>query len=253
MDKRDISFEVEGFRLLGRVYIPEQQPSPAICLCHGVPRGTPTPGDGGYPALAQRLCRAGFVTLIFNFRGTGDSGGHFDILGWTRDLEIVLDYLCTMSEVDRGKISVMGFSGGAAVSVYVVAKDHRVFSLITCACPTKFRFAADAERAKSAIEHFRNVGIIRDQNFPPSIDGWVDGFAQVSPLNWIEKISPRPLLIIHGTEDEVVDPSSARELYHRAGQPKEFLSIEGAGHRLRLEERAIDGALNWLGAQLCRD
>ena len=254
MEKRDISFEVEGFKLVGQVYIPEQQPSPAVCLCHGVPRGgVSDPSDRGYPALAERLCRAGFVTLIFNFRGTGDSGGNFDILGWTRDLEIVLDYLYNMGEADRGMISVMGFSGGAAVSVYVVAKDHRVSSLITCACPTKFRFAADAERAKSAIEHFRNIGIIRDEAFPPSVEGWLDGFEQVSPLNWIENISPRPLLIIHGAEDEVVDLSSAWALYERAGQPKELLVIEGAGHRLRVEERAIDGALNWLRAQLGRD
>lgn len=254
MEKRDISFELEGFKLVGQVYIPEQQPSPALCLCHGVPRGgISDPNDPGYPALAERLCKTGFVTLIFNFRGTGASGGDFDILGWTRDLEIVLDYLYNMREVDRGKISVMGFSGGAAVSVYVVAKDHRVSSLIACACPTRFRFAADAERAKSAVEHFRDIGIIKDQNFPSSIDRWLDGFEQVSPLNWIEEICPRPLLIIHGAEDEVVDPSSAWALYEKAGQPKEIMIIEGAGHRLRVQERAIDGALNWLGAQLCRD
>lgn len=254
MEQRGISFEVEGFRLIGQVYIPDRRPSPALILCHGVPRGgISDPNDRGYPALAERLCQAGFVTLIFNFRGTGDSGGNFDILGWTRDLEIVLNFLSDMGEVDRGRISVMGFSGGAAVSVYVAAKDLRVSSIIACACPTKFRFAADAERAKSAIEHFRNIGIIRDQDFPPSIERWIDGFEEVSPLNWIDKLSPRPLLIIHGTQDEVVEPSSAWALYERAGEPKDIIIIEGAGHRLRVDEKAIDGALNWLKAQLGRD
>ena len=239
---------------MGQIYIPEQRPSPALCLCHGVPRGgISDPNDRGYPALAERFCQAGFVTLIFNFRGTGDSGGNFDILGWTRDLETVLDFLADMKEVEPGQICVMGFSGGAAVSIYVAAKDHRVSSLIACACPTRFRFAADTERAKSAIRHFRNIGIIRDENFPPTIEGWIDGFEQVSPLNWVQKISPRPLLIIHGTEDEVVEPSSAWELYEQAAEPKDILIIEGAGHRLRVEEKAIDGALNWLRAQLGRD
>jgi len=239
---------------VGQIYIPEQRPSPALCLCHGVPRGgISDPNDRGYPALAERFCQAGFVTLIFNFRGTGDSGGNFDILGWTRDLETVLDFLADMKEVEPGQICVMGFSGGAAVSIYVAAKDHRVSSLIACACPTRFRFAADTERAKSAIRHFRNIGIIRDENFPPTIEGWIDGFEQVSPLNWVQKISPRPLLIIHGTEDEVVEPSSAWELYEQAAEPKDILIIEGAGHRLRVEEKAIDGALNWLRAQLGRD
>lgn len=251
MEKRGVSLELEGIRLQGEVYIPEQKPSPALCLCHGVPRGgVSDPNDPGYPALAHRFCGAGFLTLIFNFRGTGDSGGNFDILGWTRDLEAALDFLYNMREVDRSKIYLMGFSGGAAVSVYVAAKDHRVSSLVACACPTEFRFATDAERAKSAIEHFRNIGIIRDEDFPASVADWMDGCNEVKPIEHIEKLSPRPLLIIHGVQDDVVAPSSAWALYERAGEPKEILIIEGAGHRLRIAEKAMDGALNWLQAHL---
>ena len=129
--------------------------------------------------LAQRFCDAGFLTLIFNFRGTGDSGGNFDIIGWTRDLEAVLDYLYNIEEVDKGNISVMGFSGGAAVSVYVASRDTRVSSLVTCACPARFGTFTDPERAKLAVEHFRDIGIIRDDDFPASIEDWLDGFNQI--------------------------------------------------------------------------
>jgi fermentation-respiration switch protein FrsA (DUF1100 family) len=251
MEKRGIALELEGLRLVGEVYIPEHGPSPALCLCHGVPRGgVPDPGDRGYPFLAERFCRAGFVTLIFNFRGTGDSGGNFDILGWTRDLEAALDFLCDTREVDRSRICLMGFSGGAAVSVYVAAKDHRVSSLVVCACPTEFRFAADAERAKSAIEHFRDIGIIREKDFPASVADWMDGFNEAKPMEQIENISPRPLLIVHGAQDDVVDPSSAWALYERAREPKEIVIIEGAGHRLRVAEKAMDSALDWLRAHV---
>lgn len=249
MEKRGISFELEGFKLVGEVYIPERQSCPALCLCHGVPRGVPDPSDRGYTLLAERFSKAGFATLIFNFRGTGDSGGDFDIMGWTRDLESAIDYLYNMREVDRDKISLMGFSGGAAVSVYVAAKDHRVSSLIVCACPTEFHLTADPDRARFAIEHFRNIGIIRDENSPVSVADWMDGFNKVKPIEQVENISPRPLLIIHGAHDDVVDPSGAWALYERAGEPKEILIIDGAGHRLRLEEGAIDGALNWLSSQ----
>lgn len=247
MEKRDISFELEGIKLVGQVYIPEQKQSrPALCLCHGVPRGIPDPNDRGYPLLAQRFCDAGLVTLIFNFRGTGDSGGNFDILGWTRDLEAALEYLYSMKEVDKDKISVMGFSAGATVSIYVSARDPRVFSLISCACPTQFRFAADAESTRAAIAHFRNIGIIRDDDFPASVADWMDGCNKVKPIEQVAEISPRPLLIVHGAQDDVVDPSSAWALYERAGEPKDILIVEGAGHRLRIAQKAMDGALNWL-------
>ncbi len=253
MEKRVISFKLEGIKLKGRVYIPEQKPCPALCLCHGIPRGIPDPGDRGYPTLAERFSQAGFLTLIFNFRGTGNSEGNFDIMGWTRDLKAVLDHLYNMSEVDKGKISLMGFSAGAAVSIYVASRDPRVSSLITCACPTRFRFAANAEKAKSAIAHFRAVGIIKDENFPPSLADWMSGFNEVKPIEQVENLSPRPLLIIHGAEDDIVDPESARVLYERAGEPKDLMVIAGVGHRLRVAEKAMEGALNWLTARVFKD
>lgn len=257
MIEKDIALESDGLKLTGQVYIPgsrSTKTAPALCLCHGIPRGGPLdPSDGGYPALAGRFCNAGFVTIIFNFRGTGDSEGNFDIAGWTTDLGVMLDYLYNMSEVDTGKVALMGFSAGAAVSMYVAAQDPRVSSLVVCACPTQFRLAADPKSATSAIAQFRDTGIIKDADFPPSPADWMDGFNKVKPIEQVEKLSPRPLLIIHGSQDDVVDHLSAWALYERAGEPKQIMIIEGAGHRLRLEEKAMDGALNWLRAQASRD
>ena len=251
MDKRNFHVELEGITLRGDVYIPESKPAPALCLCHGIPRGGPRdPSDPGYTALAERFWRAGFLTAIFNFRGTGASEGNFDIAGWTRDLVAALDYLYNMSQVDRGKISLMGFSAGAAVSVYVASHDPRVSSLIACACPVHFNFATNHESAESAIAQFRGIGLIKDRDFPPSVAHWMDGINRVKPIEQIEKVSPRPLLIIHGTHDDVVDVTSARALYKQAGKPKEIMIIAGAGHRLRLERQAMDGALNWLAARV---
>jgi fermentation-respiration switch protein FrsA (DUF1100 family) len=76
------------------------------------------------------------------------------------------------------------------------------------------------------------------------------GFNKVKPIDCIEDISPRPLLIIQGTNDDVVDTQSALELYERAREPKDILLIEEAGHRLRLVEQAMDGAINWLTGQV---
>jgi fermentation-respiration switch protein FrsA (DUF1100 family) len=76
------------------------------------------------------------------------------------------------------------------------------------------------------------------------------GFNKLNPIACIKDISPRPLLIIQGTNDGVVDPQSALALYDQAGEPKDILLLEGAGHRLRLEEHAMDGAINWLTSQV---
>jgi dipeptidyl aminopeptidase/acylaminoacyl peptidase len=247
--KRNFTLTVDHLRLPGEVYFPETTnlPCPALCLCHGIPSGQPgSSDDRGYPGLAERFCAAGFITLIFNFRGAGQAEGNLDMLGWTRDLKAAIDYLSGLQEVDKSRLCLLGSSAGAAASVYVAANDPRVSSLVTFACPAEFGFLTDKRRAKATIDHFRSIGVIRDADFPPSVDEWLDGFHTVSPFRWIDKISPRPLLLIHGDKDDLVPVEQAHQLYEKAGEPKELVIFPGAGHRLRLEEKAVTTALNWL-------
>ena len=114
------------------------------------------------------------------------------------------------------------------------------------ASPAAFTFLSNREQAVSTLNHFRNIGLIRDRGYPPSIDEWLEGFNTVSPIRWIDKISPRPLLLIHGDKDDVVPVTDVYQLYERAKQPKEMVVISGAGHRLRLVEEAVTAASNWL-------
>lgn len=239
---------VDGLSLAAEVYSPDSPgPHPGLILCHGVPaKRVPDPSDRGYPVLAERFSSNGFVVLIFNFRGTGESEGNLDMGGWTRDLAEAIDYLCGLESVDRSRVSLMGFSGGAAVSVYCAAADRRVSSVVACACPSRFFDISQFSRIEEFLEHCRQVGTIRDPSFPPSLEEWAKGFEQLSPIRYVRDISPRPLLIVHGTNDETVDPSHASELYGAAGEPKDIALIEGADHRLRLNEPAMTAAMAWL-------
>ena len=196
--------------------------------------------------LAEGICGEGFAVLIFNFRGTGASGGNLDILGWTRDLRAVIGYLYALPEVDRSHLSLLGFSGGAAVSMYVASQDKRVSSIVTCACPAEFDFVTKADNPLSIVDHFRSIGAIRDEDFPQSIEEWLNGFKLVSPIKYVAGIAPRPLLLVHGSQDETVEVGHAHRLYDKAGEPKQIIIVDGAGHRLRQNERAMAIVLNWL-------
>lgn len=46
----------------------------------------------------------------------------------------------------------------------------------------------------------------------------------------VEKISPRPLLVIHGTDDPVIPLSFGHEIFERASEPKKFIAVEGGHH-----------------------
>ena len=246
---KDVALQVEGIKIVGQLYLPGKSasaPYPAVCICHGIPAHVRDPHDRGYPLLAERICRHGFAVLIFNFRGTGASGGNFDILGWTEDLKAAIDYLWRLPEVDRSRLALLGFSGGAAVSVYVAAQDKRVSSVAVCACPAEFTFFTQTEKASLLIEQFRSIHIIRDSAFPPDIKEWLDGFRRVSPINYVASIAPRRLLLVHGSRDDVVAVAQAHKLYARAGEPKRLAIIDGAGHRLRLSDLAMATVTDWL-------
>jgi len=246
-----VTLGVDGINISGQLYLPGGDgPYPTVCACHGIPAGIPDSTDRGYASLAEKISPHGFAVFIFNFRGAGASGGNLDMPGWTRDLRAVIDYLYALPQVDKSYLALLGFSAGAAVSVYVAAGDKRVSAVVACACPAEFNLVAIADSPRSLIDHFRGIGAIRDDDFPASAKGWFSGFELVRPINYIAQISPRPLLLVHGSQDETVEVSHARRLYARAGEPKQLAIVEGAGHRLRHSEAAMELVIDWLKARL---
>ncbi len=241
------TLKVDSIEIRGAVYVPAgDQKYPGLIISHGIPAGVQDPNDRGYPSLAERFCSEGFLTAIFNFRGCGLSGGNFHIRGWTRDLKAVVGYLWARPELDRSSLSLMGFSAGAAASVCVGARDNRVTSVVSCSGPAEFDLFKESRATRVFLKTAREIGIIRRKGFPPSRSDWMGGFAEMAPARWVAGIAPRPLLILHGSQDELIPVEHAWELYRAAGEPKQIHIVKGAGHRLRPEEEAIGVALDWL-------
>lgn len=239
--------QIEGFSLVGQLFLPDlDRKYPLVCLCHGAPN-PPQPGDGGYPELAEKLCRSGLAVYWFNFRGSGDSGGNYDLLGWTRDLQGVLDYLWGLDSFDKSRLSLLGFSAGAAVAIYVASLDARVSRVVACSSPAEFKPSV-GDSWQAWVDHFRDIGAFRDDDFPPSVEQWAADCKRIDPINHIAAVSPRPLLIIHGNMDSNVPVEHAHRLYEKALPPKKLVIIDGAGHRLRRDQRVIDAIVSWLGS-----
>ncbi len=219
---------------------------PLLVLCHGAPSGAPPePGDGGYPELAQKLHGWGYAVAWFNFRGTGESGGNIDFLGWTRDLRAVLDFLLNKGGFNKDRVFLVGFSAGAATTIYIAAWDSRVTGLVSCSCPADFSLFLDRDPV-SIIDRYRQIGAIRERDFPPSEEEWFRGLLEMTPVEHVGRVSPRPLLLIHGTDDKTVPVAHAHRLYEAAGQPKDLVLLEGLGHRLRRDEGFLRKITTWL-------
>jgi fermentation-respiration switch protein FrsA (DUF1100 family) len=110
-------------------------------------------------------------------------------------------------------------------------------------------FAKKIEDVEAFIENQRQISISRDSLPTQTPEKIMENFKRADPLHCVDRISPRPLLIIHGDKDDLVDLAQAYMIYEKAKEPKELAMIAGAGHRLRHEEDAMIVATDWLKRQ----
>jgi uncharacterized protein len=249
---KDITLTVDNLKILGQLFLPEgaEPPYPVVVLCHGVPSGTVDPADSGYPLLAKTFSENGLAAYTFRFRGTGGSEGNFDIVGWTRDLAAVIDYVWELPEIDDHQIALVGFSAGAAVSVYTGSQDKRISAVVACAAPADFSNISDVDQPGLMVNYFRKIGIIRDPDYPVSLEDWLNDFRKINALYSVADIAPRPLLLVHARGDSVVPVINSKRLHAAAGEPKKMVILGGSEHRLRKNEKAVETIITWLKKQI---
>ena len=248
----DVTFESEGLTLRGHLARSggpvAGRPRHGLVLCHGFPagpRGATTSGES-YPELADRLAEeTGWAVLTFNFRGSGDSDGDFSLAGWMTDLRAAAAYLRTLDGVDG--VWLAGFGTGGSVAICVAADDADIAGVAAFAAPADFHdWAADPRRF---LEHAKAVGVVRSPGYPADVDGWALELKEIRPLASISKVPPRPVMIVHGVEDDVVALVDARALADAAEGDIELRVLNGGGHRLRHDPRAIAVLMGWLERQ----
>ncbi len=216
-----------------------------LVLCHGFPsgpRGAATSGHT-YPQLAERLAaEADWTVVSFNFRGTGDSGGDFSLAGWMNDLRAVVDRALSFPDVTG--VWLAGFSTGGSLAICTAGEDDRVRGVAAFAAVADFEEigAGPAE----LLERARRLGLVKTRGFPSDLEAWGRETSELRPLGLVGKIPPRPLLIVHGSDDDVVPPVDARALVEAASGEAELRILPGADHRLRHDPRAVAVLLGWM-------
>ncbi len=241
------TFPSGAFTLSCHVTVPvaaSNEPRPAVILCHGFPIGPldARRSGGTFPQLIDRIAHdLGYVGMAFNFRGTGTSGGDFSLQGWVDDLRSAVDYISAMTHPTR--VVLVGTNTGGSIAICVAADDPRVRAAALLSPRADFDDWSDHPRR--FLEHAREIGAIKAPGFPPSFEEWSRAFRRFRPVDAARRFGPRPLLVMHGDDDESVPSSEARQLAAAHGSA-ELSVFSGAGHRLRHDPRAIAVLLGWL-------
>jgi putative redox protein len=222
-------------------------PLPAVILCHGFPIGPldARQSAGTFPELIDRMAyELDFVAMTFNFRGCGTSEGDFSLQGWVNDLRAAIDHI--ISEAHPTAIWLVGTNTGGSIATCVGADDPRVVGAALLG--PRADFDDWAAQPRRFLEHAREIGAVRRSSFPPVFDEWARELRRFRPVDAARRFAPRPLLVMHGDDDESVPASDARQLAVAHGSA-ELCMLPGAGHRLRHDPRAVAILLGWLDRQ----
>jgi uncharacterized protein len=169
METKEVAFEVEDEKVVGTLRIPDvARPIPALVFA-GPLTSVKEQVTGNY-ALA--MAARGFVTLSFDHRHFGESGGNPRQYEHpprkVEDLRAAVRYLESRAEVAPKRIGGVGVCAGAGYLAGAVAKNHRVAAWATVAgflhdveqqkAWMGEGYAAAIERARAARERFEASG-----------------------------------------------------------------------------------------------
>ena len=234
-----------GITLTGR-FFPGRSPA-TIILSHGY-------GDDQDQMIpwADFLNRAGFSVFTYDMRQRGTSGGDAVTIGALEqtDLVSVVDYLVTRPDVDANRIGALGVSLGASTTILAAAQDPRIKAVVEDS-----GFSDVQNVIASSFESFVPIPAFPFAPVTVKIAEWRTGenVGDIRPVDVVSKISPRPIFIIHGTEDKEVRPPNGQRIYDAARDPKEIWWVQGAHHvearslyTAEYEQRVVQFFNKWL-------
>jgi fermentation-respiration switch protein FrsA (DUF1100 family) len=161
----------------------------------------------------------GYQVLLLDYRGYGHSEGTPSLPAVFNDINAAFDWMLVQPEVQDKPVYLLGQSLGASMGGYVVATTPE-YSKQLDAVVLDAGFASYSDIAREVASRHWLTWIFQ---YPA---GWsMPGAYDL--VDYVDNISPTPLLVIHGTEDTVVPFSQGEGVFDAAKKPKSFLKYDG--------------------------
>lgn len=183
-------------------YIAAPQPSGTVLFLHGNAGNISHRLDS-----VQMFHRLGYSTLIFDYRGYGNSGGTPSEQGTYRDAVAAWRYLTEQQHIPACRIVLFGESLGGAVAAWLAARQKPAALVIASS--------------------FTSVPDFAQQLYPYLPARWLARIRYDTRAN-LRSVTA-PVLIAHSPEDDIIPFEHGRALFAAANPPKLFLELAG-GH-----------------------
>lgn len=161
----------------------------------------------------RQFAKLGVNILAVDYRGYGKSEGSPEEAGVYRDADAAYDYLIQQRHFRAEDIVVYGHSLGGAVAVNLASR-RPCGGLIVQSSFTSARAMARRMLLIPLLEY--------------AVKSRFDSLQRIRDVQ-------APILIVHGTRDEVVPYEMGQQLFAAAPEPKQFYPVAGAGHNNLME------------------
>ena len=219
----------DGLRIPALLFRPEKPNGAAILHPHGGPRDQYV---YDWDPLVQYWVAKGYTYLSINYRGGSGYGREFELMnqdswgiGDTQDCLYGARYLSGLAGVDAERIGIMGGSYGGYMTICSLSRDpeHR-FACGVC-------LYGDADIFSSWALCERGTRLYTEMQLGhPALTREV--YRAGSPILQVNQVQ-KPVLILHGLEDEVVPPQASQEwveALRAAGKTFEYKTYAGESH-----------------------
>ena len=166
---------------------------------------------GHHLGFVMWFVEAGYHVMMYDYRGFGKSGGVVDRRGMLDDVKAAFAYVSKRKDVDASRLISYGHSLGGAKSVTALAETPVKG---VCAVVIDGAFASYQTMARVMAGNL-GANLVTDE---------------LSPKDFVAKLAPVPLLVVHGTADEVVPFSQGKQLFDTANEPKTLFDVKDARH-----------------------
>ena len=278
-----VTFKSGGYTLSGVLHTADgQKPKekrPTIMVLHGFGSNK---NSNNVIGPVKMLNGWGYAAFRFDMPGCGESDGDFGRVICQEQVEATqaaVTCLQTRPEVDPKRIGVVGSSFGAAVAIYAGGVDKRIGCVISSGGwghgerkfrgqhPTKEGWAKFTAMLEEGRRHRERTGeslmvnrydivpipehlrghLSRNsaQQFPAEVAQAMYNFCADDVVG---DIAPRPLLLLHSSNDSVTPTEQSVRLFEKAASPADLHLFAETDHFMFAESntRVIEIVRSWL-------
>ena len=252
LDCRAVRYDSDGLAISAWMVAPKRPPGtrlPVLIYNRG--------GNGSFGALTFATAmlhlfpyaHEGFVVLASNYRGAEDDDpakpGQDEFGGAdVRDVERLLALVDRLPQADPDNVFMLGVSRGVMMSYLVARNTDRIRAIAS------INGEADLE---ASLAFRPEMGNVYSERMPEYATRKSELLAQRSVLHWAEEL-PRetPILMVHGSRDERVDPANGPRLKQRLdelGHPNKLVTYADDDHFLsKNHDAALAEVVGWFRA-----